>query len=392
MKAVFFHDTRLKVYNDIAYTSGGVTNNYLQRYLKFFSKITLCTREENIETENEIKRLSICSGNRIELKGIKNLNLNSLLFGRARDIIRNNVKNNDFLIIRLPSFIGILACIEARIQKKEYLIEMVGCPWDSLWNYGKTIKKLVAPIFTLLNKYEVKIAPNVIYVTSNFLQNRYPSKGNCIGCSDVNIENIDNENLEKRIKKIEIKDKNKDNIYKLGIIGSLNVNYKGHKTAIQALSKLKKEINFELHFLGNGDKNKWIKIAKKYGIEDKLIFDGVLPHNEVSKWIDDIDIYLIPSLTEGMPRALIEVMSRACPAIGTKAGGIPELLEKEMLIKKKDYKKLAKKIMQLINDKEIMKSFASINFNKSLNFEKCKLEGKRNAFYENLLKERKFNV
>lgn len=391
MKVAFFHDAKLGEYKGKFYTSGGLTKNYLQRYLKFFSKLTLCTRKNKIKTEEETKKMSACIGDNIEFNGIEELSLGSLLWGKDRKKIQENVSNNDFIIIRLPSFIGIFACIEARKQKKNYLIEMVGCPFDALWNYGKLSKKIVAPIFAILNKYELKRAKNVIYVSNKFLQRRYPTSGNYIACSDVNIETIENTNLEKRIKKINDKYKDKNVIYKFGIIGSLNVDYKGHKTAIQAMSKLKNEIDFELHFLGSGNKSRWIEMAKKYKIEDRLIFDGVLPHKEVNKWLDDIDVYLIPSLTEGMPRALIEAMSRACPAIGSKVGGIPELLEEEMLIDKKDSDKLEVKIKELINSKEKMQEQAKINFNKSLEFEKIKLERKREQFYNKMLEEIKIS-
>ncbi len=391
MKVAFFHDAKLGEYNGKFYTSGGLTNNYLQRYLKFFAKLTLCTRKNKIQTEEETKKMSACISDNIEFNGIEKLSLSSLLWGKDRKKIQENVNNNDFCIIRLPSFIGIFACMEARKQKKNYLIEMVGCAFDALWNYGQLSKKIVAPIFAILNKYELKRAKNVTYVSNKFLQRRYPTNGNYIACSDVNIETIENDNLDRRIRKINNNDEDKNIIYKFGIIGSLNVDYKGHETAIQAMSKIKNEIDFELHFLGSGDKSRWIEMAKKYKIEDKIFFDGVLPHKEVNKWLDDIDIYLIPSLTEGMPRALIEAMSRACPAIGTKVGGIPELLEKQMLINKKDAEQLVKKIKELIKNKEKMIEQANRNFNKSLEFEKNKLERKREQFYNKMLKEIKIS-
>ena len=391
MKVAFFHDARLKKYQKTVYTSGGLTNTYLQRYLKFFSKVTLCTREEVVKTEEEIKKLSICSGENIEFKGIKSLNLRSLFWGEDRKKIQENVKNHDFLIIRLPSFIGLVACQEARKEKKKYVIEMVGCPFDSLWNYGKISKKIVAPIFAWINKYEIKKAKFVTYVSNEFLQKRYPNKNKIIGCSDVDIPTIEEKNLERRIKKIREKQEKKENVYKLGMIGSLNVNFKGHETAIKAISQLKGKWNMELHLLGTGDQKRWIAMAKKYEVENQLVFDGVLPHEEVNKWLDEIDIYLIPSLTEGMPRALIEAMSRACPTIGTKVGGIPELLDPEMLINKKDEKQLREKIEKLITNSEKMEEMAKRNFYKSLEFQKEQLDNKRNEFYDKMLREIKLN-
>ena len=268
---------------------------------------------------------------------------------------------------------------------------MVGCPFDSLWNYGKISKKIVAPIFAWINKYEIKKAKFVTYVSNEFLQKRYPNKNKIIGCSDVDIPTIEEKNLERRIKKIREKQEKKENVYKLGMIGSLNVNFKGHETAIKAISQLKGKWNMELHLLGTGDQKRWIAMAKKYEVENQLVFDGVLPHEEVNKWLDEIDIYLIPSLTEGMPRALIEAMSRACPTIGTKVGGIPELLDPEMLINKKDEKQLREKIEKLITNSEKMEEMAKRNFYKSLEFQKEQLDNKRNEFYDKMLREIKLN-
>jgi len=50
-------------------------------------------------------------------------------------------------------------------------------------------------------------------------------------------------------------------------------------------------------------------------------------------WLDEIDIYLQPSLAEGLPRSLIEALSRGCPIIASRCGGIPELLDDECLIR-----------------------------------------------------------
>jgi glycosyltransferase involved in cell wall biosynthesis len=64
----------------------------------------------------------------------------------------------------------------------------------------------------------------------------------------------------------------------------------------------------------------------------------------VRDWLDRIDIYLQPSRQEGLPRALIEAMARACPALGSTAGGIPELLAPSCLHDVGDASHLAEQI------------------------------------------------
>ena len=91
---------------------------------------------------------------------------------------------------------------------------------------------------------------------------------------------------------------------------------------------------------------------KNFGVENQVFFDGTLPGGQpVYDWLDDLDLYLIPSLQEGLPRALVEAMSRGCPAIGAKTGGIPELLGKDCIYGRKNYKKLAKKIKMILYNK-----------------------------------------
>ena len=42
---------------------------------------------------------------------------------------------------------------------------------------------------------------------------------------------------------------------------------------------------------------------------------------------DNIDVFIMPSLQEGLPRSMVEAMSRGCNVIGSRVGGIPELLD-----------------------------------------------------------------
>ena len=118
---------------------------------------------------------------------------------KAKLILEKEIKNVDFLIIRLPSMIGNLAVKIARKYKKPYLVEMVGCPWDALWNHSLK-GKLFAPIMTYITKQEVKNAPYVLYVTKEFLQKRYPTKGKSVGCSDVMLNDFYENKLKEKEK------------------------------------------------------------------------------------------------------------------------------------------------------------------------------------------------
>src|SRR5690606_42058407 len=86
---------------------------------------------------------------------------------------------------------------------------------------------------------------------------------------------------------------------------------------------------FRYEIVGGGDQSYLRKIARKYGVADPVDFLGRITRKEVFQWLDKIDLYIQPSKTEGLPRALIEAMSRGLPCLGTRVGGIPELLTDE---------------------------------------------------------------
>ena len=387
MNMVFFHDAKIKHEGHHYYTAGGLNNVFLKGYLRHFNEITLVTRQEMILKNEDISKLSRIDLNHVKFQGIKDLNVVSIFMGSSRRIIKDNIQEHDYIVIRLPSVIGIQACRFCNKYEKPYLIEMVGCPFDALWHYGGFKAKIIAPIFALITRILVKRADNIMYVSNSFLQKRYPNYKNSIGISDVRIPSVNKEILGQRLNRINNYKANSK--YKFGLIGSLKVNYKGQDTAIKSLSLIKDKVDFELHFLGANDEksiNKWRALSKKYNIEDRVFFDGTLPGGgPVFAWLDNLDFYLIPSLTEGLPRSLIEAMSRALVCIGTKAGGIVELLDNNVLIKKKDYKMLSILIISLINDKQQMKRIAKRNFDYSKLYNENNLSKKREQFLKKLL-------
>ena len=68
-----------------------------------------------------------------------------------------------------------------------------------------------------------------------------------------------------------------------------------------------------------------------------------------------MSLYIQPSFTEGMPRSLLEAMSMGCPVMGSSVGGIPDVVSKDLLHKKGDYKTIAKQIERLCFNREILK-------------------------------------
>src|SRR5699024_5563386 len=112
-----------------------------------------------------------------------------------------------------------------------------------------------------------------------------------------------------------------------------------------------------------------IKLAKSLQVENQVFFTDSLPGGKkVLKWLDKLDIYIQPSLTEGLPRALIEAMSRGLPCVASSVGGIPELLDGQFIHNPNSPHELSIIIEKLILDNNTMVEQAKVNFNKAKDY------------------------
>jgi len=373
----YFHDAQLIKDSKGTYFSTVTNNTMLDRYKVITNNIAVALRiviSDNVRESNQLQNIKVYE--------IPNPNtIRGLLLERykIKRQIRDIVKNTDYVIARLPSTIGHYAVKYARKFNKRYLIEAVACPFDALWNHS-LVGKILAPIEYIKMRSSVKNSKYSVYVTNNFLQNRYPTQGNNINISNVYLKRIDDNILNKRIDKINSSSPSK---VILGTIGHLNVKYKGQHLIIKALSKLKKvlpEITFEYQIVGDGSKDRLLKLAKKYNVQDNVNFVGRLNHDNIFKWVDDLTIYVQPSRQEGLPRSVIEAMSRAVPTIGSNIAGIPELLNPNCIFNIK-----RNPVINFIN---VLKTFdvnkqiiaANENFDKSHDFDYSIIENRRTIF------------
>ncbi|MCS4161429.1 glycosyltransferase involved in cell wall biosynthesis [Salinibacter ruber] len=271
----------------------------------------------------------------------------------------------------------------AKISQKSdtpWAIEVVGDTWDALWNHGSIAAKLYAPFADLRKKYWVRRAPFALYVTEHALQERYPCDGRTAGISNVMIPMPRDEVLKRRLSRI--KEGESDKI-RFGFLGSIENESKGLEFAFRALSAVRPEIrDCELRVLGPGEVAPWISLAKSLGIEDCIEFDGVRPAGEpVLEWLDEIDVYLHPRLQDGLPRSLIEAMSRGCPALSSSVGGIPELLPDFVMHAPGDWETLAQQIVMFSTDDGWLVENARRNFEKAKGYNKEKLRKEREVFW-----------
>lgn len=366
MSLFFFHDHKFYCKDSCFYSPGSFPDEMWGRYTAVFGNTTVFARVRTQETD--VMGFSKISNPQVRIVDVYEKGFMQLL----KDIF-----HADYVIVRLPSFIGICAVIVARIYMKPSLIELVGCPFDSLWNHSAK-GKAAAPFIALLTRIIVRNSPFVLYVTERFLQRRYPTKGNTISCSNVLLSQGDEGVVERRANKIMLTGP----LMKICTIGAVDVKYKGQVSVIAALAILKAKHNkiYEYHLIGSGNQTYLRDYAKKLGVEGLLVFHGILNRQQINSVLEDIDIYIQPSKTEGLPRSLIEAMSMGLPAIGSTAGGIPELLEKSMLFRpQKAKEELPECLLRLDTTTLLVQS--KRNYEAAKKFSASIIESRRREFF-----------
>jgi glycosyltransferase involved in cell wall biosynthesis len=110
----------------------------------------------------------------------------------------------------------------------------------------------------------------------------------------------------------------------IGTVGRL-VATKGHLYLLEAFSQVSKKIpNIRLLFIGEGYLSKQLrKKAEDLGILSRVTFLGY--RDNVFELLRGFDIFVFPSIAEGLSIALLEAMASRLPIIASNVGGIPEV-------------------------------------------------------------------
>ncbi len=91
---------------------------------------------------------------------------------------------------------------------------------------------------------------------------------------------------------------------------------KGHSLLLDVLSDLPKEIDYCCRFVGEGpEKGKLVAKVKTLGLQDKVVFTGRIPFDDMALEYDNADIFIMPSIREATGSVLLEAMAKGLPII-----------------------------------------------------------------------------
>lgn len=166
---------------------------------------------------------------------------------------------------------------------------------------------------------------------------------------------------------------------------------KGFQFLIRALPQILDKVshNFEIEIIGDGPyQEELIGLAENLGVTFYVHFTGTVPYSELPQKYREADIFILPSLAEGMPLVVLEAMGTGLPIIASRVQGIDELVAEDVngaLFDAGDVDGLASCLVQLINAGEKRVEMGKASTEKVIPYDWKNIADTYLALYEDIL-------
>jgi len=362
-------------YKGELYTKLSFPYNYWSDYLTFFDKVVVVARVQEVSFIDS--SYSKVSGDSVDFfampyyVGVKEFihSFPHLIFKSF-----NVVKSGNKFILRSGNISNLL-WFWLMLRRKKYLREYPGNIYEGVVGFsGNSFKaRILGRFLDNLAKLQAKYSCANSFV-SQYCKDLYSSRKPSYIFSSFNSDEID-------AYKTEFNSSDKKQIVSVGRIEG----EKGHEDLIEAFSRITTEAT--LHIIGSGSR---LDMLKKLSTERNLdikFYGAITNREELFNLLASMDLFVIPSHTEGMPRSLLEAMTIGLPCIGSNVGGIPEVLDSKSIFEPKNITQCAQLIDKTLSNKDILlqmsernKDFISNNYSNKV------LKLKRIAFWSELYK------
>jgi glycosyltransferase involved in cell wall biosynthesis len=289
-------------------------------------------------------------------------------------ILYDQIKNQNYNLIIAHGMYDPPAGLIAKIFSEKLNIPyIVNCQGSDI-NYKMQLSpELYIDVF--------ENAAKVVFVSNAILDKAkdYGYSGNnaIVSPNGVDLDNF--KLLDKNKIKIELGLKNKV----VGFVGNLLPVKRADKLP-EIFYEINKQKEVDFLVVGDGPLKKEIEQRCK---EKNLnvLFTGKIPHDEIPKYMNAMDVMILPSRNEGFGAVVIEAQSCGVPVVGSDNGGIPEAVGNGgIIVKEGDYfeKRFATAVIELLDnpiDSETLRQ-------RSLSFSWQNIVNKELEIYEKLIK------
>lgn len=315
--------------------SEALSGEYFESFGAVFSQVVVAARVTGRERVGSRRRLST-KVRGVELSVIPKVpkvlhyTVGRWIYSFALMELVNSV---DAVYVRLPSVVGSAASLCGYERGTPVAAEVAGDPSGNVaFRSPRIVAGGVARTMESLTRASVRSSSCIAYVSPH-LRSRFPPEGSYSSViSNVRLADADFRDPEDTSGK-EVGGARGG--MRIAVVSNLT-HVKNPLVVPEVVDELlRREAAPEVHWVGTGPLMDRVRqAAKDKDIEERFRWYGhVEDRDTIREVLDSADVYLIPSRSEGMPRALLEAMARSLPCVGSRVGGIASLLEDEYLFR-----------------------------------------------------------
>lgn len=347
---------------------GVETDAFFDRYKTLSETVTVIARmksqilpEDNLSCDSLLERYSVLA---FGWRALANL-----LF--ARDAL---------FVLRVPGKVSFLVGFFCLISRKDYVVELVTDPAESLKKVasGSPVVGAIGPMLVWLTRVLCARAVGVSYVTEYHLQTLYPANTGAIASHYSSLDSINKE--ETYVEPV-------GDRLSLITVSQLDRPFKGTRLLIDAFAQLlKRHPSATLTIVGGGILlPELCEYVSSLGLDETIKFTGRIGNKDVFEMLKNHRFYISTSFKEGLPRGVIEAMHAGLLVAATDVGGTRELIPSNRLFEPGSTDLACNAMDQLLatpRKKYKVESFQ--NFERSLDFDKSILAKRRRQFFSDV--------
>lgn len=361
------------------WTPGPFAYSFWSRYLEVFDRVRVLARVR--ESATVAAGYSRADGDRVSFAAVPNFQGPWQYLTQSRRIrsaVYAGFNHGDAVILRAPCPLAAVLEPLLRRHRYPYAVEVVADPYDSFspGAFRHPLRPLLRWYFPRQLRRQCGGSCATTYVSGHVLPRRYPCPAHEVVFSDVELP-PPAWAAGPRPPRPEARS------FTLISVGTLEQLYKAPDVLIDAVARCVSDgWDLRLVLIGSGQYRSALEArAAAHGLGERVLFRGHLPATDIRAALDGADLFVLPSRQEGLPRAMLEAMARALPCIGSRAGGIPELLREEDLVAANDEGGLADKIVEVLADPQRLARMSEQSFQKATEYRPEALHPRMLAFY-----------
>lgn len=375
------------------YTDVQSDSSFWERYLAVFDRLVVCARMREAAPDDDLGGMLRSTHPRVEFVGLPDFQGAAgpvKNFSVIRRALRGCLDCADAAIFRMPSPISMVAYPVVRRSGVPWAAEMMMNPRTA---YGREsmshpLQPVICGFITAQTKRACMEADGVAYVTERVLQEEYPcaalSEGGdgrhfTASYSTINLCAADYSMAEWGDAAPEA--------VTLAHTGKMSDDRKGHAVFLRAVAELRRRgVDARGILIGDGPRRADFEaLAGELGIAGSVEFAGWKSgFSEVQAELQRAQFLVMPTKSEGLPRAVIEAMASGLVCLANAVDGIPELLGSECLSCDNSPESYADMVCSLLADWSHALEVREEQFARAYDYEAGKLMERRTRFYRSL--------